>query len=113
MAKVKKDKYTTNFVERSSGNSIKQNSELIVRVNGAEAVTGEIRQNGSPIIIDQSSSRDEDNNAETVNFVLKRRRWRGLRKDTLPPGDYELRIWWWDNDTMSGGGFQDVFRIFA
>lgn len=112
MATKKASKYTTNFEKYSFGNGIKQGSELIVKVHGAEVVTGQIRHpTNGPIIIDQSHSRDEDNNTETVNFLLKRRRWMGMKKDILPPGKYVLRIWYWDNDTMKGGGFEDEFEI--
>lgn len=106
-------KYTTNFVKKSFGNGIAQGSELIVRVTGAEVVTGQIRHpNHGPITIDQSHSKDEDNDAETINLKMKRRRWLGLKKDDLPKGKYELRVWYWDNDTMTGGGFRDFFEIF-
>ena len=31
--------------------------------------------------------------------------------DFLPPGEYTLIIWYWDNDTMRGGSYTDKFLI--
>ena len=107
------DKYQTNFEKLPAGNGIKEGSELIVKIKGAEVVTGQIRDAKNRIItIDQSHAHDEDNNTETINLLLKRRRWLGLKKDSLPPGKYVLIVWYFDMDTMMGGSYTDKFLIF-
>lgn len=107
-------KYQTNFEKFKTGNGIKEGSELIVRIAGAETVTGQIRNGKNQVMqIDQSHEFDEDNNAETVNFKLKTKRWGGLRNDNLPPGSYTLIAWFWDNDVMKGGSYTDQFEIIA
>ena len=108
----KKAKYQTNFEKRSFGNSIPEGSELVVKVHGAEVVTAQVRhpKNG-PVIIGQSHKADKDRKLDTVHLLLKRKRWMGMKKDTLPVGKYVLRVWYWDNDTMTGGGFEDEFEI--
>jgi len=104
--------YSTNFEKYPSGNGIKQGSELLVKIKGAEVVTGQIRDAKNHIItIDQSHSKDEDKNAETINMKLKRRSWGGLRKDDLPAGKYILIVWYFDYDTMTGGSYTDKFLI--
>ena len=105
-------KFVTNFEKFPAGNGIKEGSELIVRVKGAEVVTGQIRDVKNRIItIDQSHSKDEDNDAETINLKLKRRRWLGLKNDNLPAGKYVLIVWYFDYDTMKGGSYTDKFLI--
>ena len=105
-------KFVTNFEKLPAGNGIKEGSELLVKVTGAEVVTGQIRDNKNRIItIDQSHSKDEDNDAQTINMKLKRRRWMGLRKENLHAGKYVLIVWYWDNDTMMGGSYTDKFLI--
>lgn len=105
-------KFETNFQKYPSGNGIKEGSELIVRIQGAEVVTGQIRDDKNRIItIDQSHDRDEDNNAETINLKLKRRGWFGLKKTDLPPGKYVLIVWYFDYDEMKGGSYTDKFNI--
>lgn len=104
--------FETNFEKFPMGNGIKEGSELLVKVKGAEVVTGQIRDVKNRIItIDQSHSRDEDNNAETINLKLKRRRWLGLKNDNLPSGKYLLIVWYFDYDTMKGGSYTDKFLI--
>lgn len=105
-------KFETNFEKFPAGNGIREGSELLVTVKGAEVVTGQIRDNGNRIItIDQSHEHDEDNNAETINLKLKRRRWRGLKRENLKPGKYVLIVWYFDYDTMKGGSYTDKFLI--
>ncbi len=105
-------KFETNFEKFPAGNGIKEGSELILRVKGAEVVTGQIRDVANRIItIDQSHANDEDKDAETINMKLKRRRWLGAKHDNLKPGKYVLIVWYWDNDTMMGGSFTDKFLI--
>jgi hypothetical protein len=103
-------KYQTNFVQLDAGNGIAHKQELIVKIAGAETVTGQIRyKNGQVCLIDQSHANDEDNNAETVNFNM---RVKGAGDDDyLPPGEYTLIIWYFDNDTMMGGSYTDKFLI--
>jgi hypothetical protein len=110
----KDSKYQTNFKKYPQGNGIEEGSELIVRIKGAETVTGQLRGAQNQVIqIDQSHAYDEDNDAETVNFVLKTKRWGGLRNNNLPPGVYTLICWFWDNDVMTGGSYTDKFIIVA
>lgn len=105
-------KFETNFEKFPAGNGMKEGSELIVKITGAEVVTGQIRDVKNRIItIDQSHSKDEDLNAETINLKLKRRRWMGLKKDNLPSGKYLLIVWYFDYDTMTGGSYTDKFLI--
>lgn len=105
-------KFQTNFEKYPAGNGIKAGSELHVKVVGAEVVTGQIRDNSNRIItIDQSHSKDEDNDAQTINMKLKRKRWHGLKKDNLRPGKYTLIVWYFDYDTMKGGSYTDKFLI--
>jgi hypothetical protein len=103
-------KYQTNFTQLDAGNGIPYKQELIVKIAGAETVTGQIRyKNGQVCLIDQSHANDEDNNAETVNFNMK---VKGAGDDDyLPPGEYTLIIWYFDNDTMMGGSYTDKFLI--
>ena len=105
-------KYQTNFERFQKGNGIREGTELKVKIQGAETVTGQIRcKNGQVCIIDQSHAADEDNNAETVNFKLK---VKGAGSDdNLPPGEYTLIVWYFDNDTMMGGSYTDKFRIVS
>lgn len=105
-------KYQTNFEKFENGNGIKYKEELVVKIVGAETVTGQIRyQNGQVCLIDQSHAADEDNNAETVNFNMK---VKGAGdEDYLPPGEYTLIIWYFDNDTMMGGSYTDKFLIVS
>ena len=109
-------KYTTNFVKSPQGNGIRYGQELIVRINGAEVVTGRLYdpRTKKTYQIDQSHKFDEDNDAETTNFTMKSR----LHPDAespdyfLPKGEYTLLSWYWDNDTMRGGSYRDKFVIF-
>lgn len=110
-------KYTTNFVKTKYGNGIPYNSELIVRVRGAEVVTGRVYDvlTKRTYQIDQSHSNDEDNDAETTNFTLRSKSHPHTDASTnyaLPIGDYILLTWWWDDDTMRGGTYKDKFTIF-
>ena len=105
-------KYETNFEKFPGGNGIKEGSELIIKIHGAEVVTGQIRDVKNRIItIDQSHIHDEDGDAQTINMKLKRRRWLGLKNDNLPSGKYILIVWYFDYDTMMGGSFTDKFLI--
>lgn len=105
-------KFETNFEKYPAGNGIKEGSELLVRVRGAEVVTGQIRNSKNEIItIDQSHSKDEDNDVETINMKLKSKRWGGLIKSNLPSGKYVLIVWYFDYDTMQGGSYTDEFNI--
>jgi len=103
-------KYQTNFVQYDAGNGIPHKQELIVRIAGAETVTGQIRyKNGQVCLIDQSHENDEDNNAETINFNMKVKG--AADDDYLPPGEYTLITWYWDNETSMGGSYTDKFII--
>ena len=106
----KDSKYQTNFAKFDAGNGIAHKQELIVKIVGAETVTGQIRyQNGQVCLIDQSHAADEDQNAETVNFNMK---VKGAgTEDYLPPGEYTLICWYWDNETSRGGSYTDKFLI--
>ncbi len=106
------DKYQTNFVKTKYGNGIKTGTELLVKVPIAESVTGKLSYKGQLIMIDQSHSKDEDNDASTINFKLKHRRFR-LFKSNLPLGEYELHIWFWDRDSEERGLYKDKFQIVA
>ena len=87
---------TTNL---RSGNQIPSGETLIVTVPEAEVIAGGIYQNNFPVIIDQSSV--------TLNFKLKK----GWLRKNLPVGIYQLRIWFFDYNTMKGGGYRQDFRI--
>ncbi len=103
-------KYQTNFIKGPKGNSISQGTQLIVKIKGAESVTGRISRNGRVLMIDQSTETDEDNNTETINFLLKAR-YRICFKRNLPKGKYTLFTWWWDKETMASGTYEDEFEI--
>lgn len=106
-------KYQTNFSKFDEGNGIEIGTELLVKIIGAESVTGQIRDsNNKVILIDQSSISDEDQRLETVNFILKRKGM-GYADDNLPAGEYKLVCWYWDNDSMTGGSYTDKFLIVA
>lgn len=109
-------KYTTNFIKTVDGNGIPQGEELVIRIRGAEVVTGRLYdpKNNRTYQIDQSHKLDEDNDAETTNFTLKSKvHPDAIAPDySLPIGEYVLLTWWWDNDTMRGGTYKDKFVIF-
>jgi len=105
-------KYQTNFVKTRYGNGIKTGTELLVRIRGAETVTGKLSYKGQLLMIDQSHSRDEDNDGETINFKLKHRRFR-LFNYNLPLGTYELHLWFWNKATGERGLYRDRFQIVA
>jgi hypothetical protein len=98
------------------GNGIPYGTELIVRVKGAEIVTGRLSDARTKRVyqIDQSHKRDEDNDEETTNFTMKSK----SQPNPIPPdyflpnGEYYLLTWWWDSDTMRGGTYRDKFVIF-
>jgi hypothetical protein len=110
-------KYQPTFTKYPGGNGIKFGEELIVRIVGAEVVTGRIFDvvNRKTYQIDQSHAKDEDNDAETTNFTMKTK----IHPDALPPdyflppGEYMLLTWWFDYDTMRGGTYRDKFDIIA
>lgn len=106
------EKYQANFIKTSKGNAIKTGTELLVRVKGAETVTGKLSYKGQLLIIDQSHDKDEDNDAETINFKLKHRRFR-MFNYKLPLGTYELHIWFYDKDSGERGLYRDRFEIIA
>lgn len=115
---IRAPKYQPNFIKTPKGNGIKFGEELIVRVVGAEVVTGRIYDviSKRTYQIDQSHKRDEDNDAETTNFTLKSRLHPNASKLTdysLPVGEYMLLTWWWDNDIMRGGTYRDKFLIIS
>ena len=105
------DKYQTNFVKTGKGNGIKSGTELLVRIRGAEIVTGKLSYRNKLLMIDQSHDKDEDNDAETINFKLKTgsRLWR----KNLRLGTYELHLWFYDQDSGERGLYRDKFHIFA
>lgn len=105
-----KIEYETNFVQTPGGNGIKQGEELEVRIKDAEVVTGVIKHKGAAKLIDQSHDKDEDLDAETINFKLKKRKF--FRYVDFPTGEYELIVWYWDKDEGRAGGFRDKFVIF-
>ena len=86
------NKYQTNFIRGPSGNGISRGSELLVKIKGADSVTGRIAQHGRLIMVDQSTERDEDNDIETINFKLKEKTPFYKSAKDLPPGDYELHV---------------------
>ena len=110
-------KYQPTFTKFSRGNGIKFGEELVVRIVGAEVVTGRVYDiiNRRTYQIDQSHANDEDKDAETTNFTMRSK----IHPEAvppyyhLPPGEYMLLTWWWDNDTMRGGTYRDKFEIFA
>ncbi len=104
------DKYQTNFIKTQHGNSIKSGDELLIKIRGAEVVTGKISHKGKLLMIDQSHAKDEDNDASTINFKL-RKRSRLWRTVGLPPGTYELHLWFYDRDSGERGGYRDKFQI--
>lgn len=109
-------KYTTNFLKTRDGNGIPQGEELIVRVRGAEVVTGRLYdpKTKKTYQIDQSHKNDEDKDEETTNFSLKSKLHPGASAPNyhLPWGEYVLLTWWFDYDTMRGGTYKDKFVIF-
>jgi len=106
------DKYQTNFVRTPYGNGIKTGTELIVKIRGAEVVTGKISHKGRLLMIDQSHANDEDKDASTINFKLKHRKYKIL-KYNLPLGEYELHLWFYDKDSGERGLYRDKFQIIA
>ena len=104
-------KYQANFVKTRHGNGIKSGTELIVKVRGAEVVTGKLSKNGKLLIIDQSHKNDEDRNGETINFRLKRKN-RFWPNSHLPTGMYELHIWFYNAKSGERGLYRDKFFIF-
>lgn len=105
------EKYQTNFVKTRFGNGIRTGTELLVRIRGAEVVTGKLSYKGKLLMIDQSHAKDEDKDVETINFKLKTgyRMWR----KNLTPGTYELHLWFYDEDSGERGLYRDKFEIFA
>lgn len=109
------DKYQTNFIKTKHGNGIKSGEELLVKIRGAEVVTGKISHKGKLLLIDQSHAKDEDNDASTINFKLRKRsRFFGrLRTVGFQPGVYELHLWFYDQDSGERGLYRDKFVITA
>lgn len=106
------EKYQTNFVKTLKGNGIKTGTKLLVRIRGAEVVTGKISHKGQLLLIDQSHANDEDKDASTINFKLKHRRFK-IFKYNLPLGEYELHLWFYDQDSGERGLYRDKFEIIA
>lgn len=106
------EKYQTNFVKTLKGNGIKTGTELKVRIKGAGTVTGKISYKGQLLMIDQSHNKDEDNDAETINFKLKHRRFK-IFKYNLPLGTYELHLWFHNPETLERGLYRDKFQVVA
>lgn len=108
-------KYTTNFIKTPKGNGIKKGKVLFIRIRGAEVVTGRLYdpRTKKTYQIDQSHSKDEDNDAQTINFTLKSRLHpNAMAPDYyLPQGEYTLLTWWWDAQTMRSGTYRDRFNI--
>jgi len=104
------EKYQTNFIKTKHGNGIKSGDELLVKIRGAEVVTGKISHKGKLLMIDQSHAKDEDNDASTINFKL-RKRSRLWRTVGLQPGTYELHLWFYDKDSGERGLYRDKFQI--
>lgn len=107
------DKFQTNFIKTDMGNGIKIGTELIVKIRNATSVTGKISHNGKLLIIDQSHANDEDKDTETINFILKRKTRFWQRTPNLPPGTYELHLWFWIKSTNEQGKYRDKFEIIA
>lgn len=107
----KEAKYQVNFIKSSFGNAIHTGKELIVRIKGAESVSGYIADsNGNKIQVDQSHEKDEDNDAETINFKLKRKSRHFVTRN-LRVGTYLLYVWFWDKDTNQQGYYKEEFQI--
>jgi len=106
----KEAKYQVNFIRSEFGNAIHTGEELIVRIKGAESVSGYISMNGSKVQIDQSHENDEDKDAETINFLLKRKSVHFLTRN-LRVGTYYLHVWFWDKDTNQQGYYKEEFEI--
>lgn len=108
-------KYKPSFTQYPGGNGLKVGEELRVRIRGAEVVTGRIYDviNKRTYQIDQSHSKDEDKDVETIRFTMKSMAHPNGRgpEYNLPAGEYMLLTWWWDNDTMRGGTYRDKFVI--
>jgi len=106
------DKYQTNFAKTDGGNGIKTGTKLLVRIRGAETVTGKISYKGQLLMIDQSHANDEDKDSSTINFKLKHRRFR-LFNYNLPLGEYELHLWFYNKDSGERGLYRDKFEIIS
>jgi hypothetical protein len=104
-------KYLTNFYkDEIKGNAINEGSTLKIRVVGAEIVTARIKNSiGNLMDIAQSHKFDSDNDEETIEIKLFRKRF--LAKKNFPTGEYDLVIWFWDNDTQKGGHYKERFEI--
>ena len=94
------------------GNAIVQGRELHVKIKKADSVSGFIKnaKTNEVFIVDQSHSKDEDNDVETINFKLKHRRFR-IFNFNLPRDTYVLKVKWWDRETQAEGGYEDHFEI--
>lgn len=106
----KEAKYQVNFIRSEFGNAIHTGEELIVRIKGADSVSGYISLNGSKIQLDQSHENDEDKDAETINFLLKRKSIHLITRN-LRVGTYLLHVWFWDKDTKQQGYYKEEFEI--
>jgi len=106
----KEAKYQVNFIRSAFGNAIHTGEELIIRIKGAESVSGYISMNGKKIQVDQSHEKDEDNDAETINFLLKRKSVNLITRN-LRVGTYLLHVWFWDKDTNQEGYYKEEFEI--
>ena len=106
------DKYQTNFYKTKYGNGIKTGTVLKVKVPIAESIIVKLSYKGQMLIINQSHSKDEDNDASTTFIKLKHRRFR-LFNYNLPLGTYELYVWFYDKDSGERGYYRDKFEIVA
>lgn len=103
-------KYQTNFVKGIHGNIIKTGITLLVKIRGAESITGKISHKGKLLLINQSHDNDEDNDSTTIQFKLKHRRFK-IFNYNLPLGEYTLYVWFYDEDSGERGFYRDVFKI--
>ncbi len=106
--------YKSNFKKLEGiGNAIITGDRLTITIPGAEWISGAIYRNNLPYIAGQSHKNDEDNNAETITFLLKKRKITRLGfRVAVITGKYQLKLRYGGKSFSSYyNGYNDEFEI--
>lgn len=91
-------KYNVNFEQTKNGNSIKENSIMKIKIDGAHFISGGIYQNNFPVVMFQTQAGDND-----AELLVR-------RKDKSLKGKAVLKIKAFDSEWREFG-WTDEFLI--